>query len=456
MQMTQIQVDEHDPTDQRSQDHVNLSPSASSALNSHPASTQTQEASMRTLIRIVLFVSILASGTLIAAPTYASPPIPAIAQPSLLPIPGPCADGTLPSGALSRICVPAYGWNGDLIVYAHGYVAFNEPLDFYNLTLPDGTYLPDLVQSLGFAFATTSYRRNGLAILEGVADVRELVAKFAADVRQPGITYITGPSEGGAVSALTAERSADVFDGGLSLCGPVGNFRKQIDYWGDFRAVYDVLFPNTLPGDAMNVPPELIAGWEDVYQPLVLAGLAADPVATAQLIRVTQAPIDPRDPTTAGATTAGILWYNVFATEDGKQQFGGNPFDNTTRVYRGSLNDAALNAAVDRFAADPAALARVQEYETTGKPGIPLVTMHTTGDPIIPYWHQMYYRLKLRANGNTLVTQLPIRRYGHCAFTTTEVLAGFALMVLKTTGQQMFVPAQYDVAGVRALERSAE
>ena len=85
----------------------------------------------------------------------------------LLPVPGPCVDDVLPAGALSRICVPAQGWNGSLIVYAHGYVAFNEPLGFYNLELPDGTYLPDLVQSLGFAFATTSYRRNGLAILEG-------------------------------------------------------------------------------------------------------------------------------------------------------------------------------------------------------------------------------------------------------------------------------------------------
>jgi dienelactone hydrolase len=416
---------------------------------------------MRTVFRIVLVVSILASGSLIAAPTYAAsvapaPPGPRVTRPALLPIPGPCAEGTLPSGGLSLVCVPAAGWNGDLIVYAHGYVAFNEPLNFYNLTLPDGTYVPDLVQSLGFAFATTSYRRNGLAILEGVADVRELVDKFVADVGQPGKAYITGPSEGGAVSVLSAERSGDVFDAGLALCGPIGNFRKQINYWGDFRALYDVFFPGTLPGDAMNVPSELIRDWEGTYQPVVLAKLAADPLAAAQLIRTSHAPIDPADPTTAGATTAGILWYNVFATEDGKQQLGGTPFDNTTRVYRGSLNDAALNAAVDRFAAEPAALAAMQQYETTGNPAIPLVTMHTTGDPIIPYWHQTQYRQKALANGNTDVTQLRIARYGHCAFTTTEVLAGFGLMVLKATGQSMFVPDRYDVAGVRALEQSGE
>jgi hypothetical protein len=34
-------------------------------------------------------------------------------------IPLPCVDGDLPSGALSRICVPL-GWNGQLVVFAHG------------------------------------------------------------------------------------------------------------------------------------------------------------------------------------------------------------------------------------------------------------------------------------------------------------------------------------------------
>ena len=396
-------------------------------------------------LRIVLLIVVLVSGILFAAPASAAPLAPASP-----PVPGPCMDGALTTGALTRICVPAGGWNGDLIVYAHGYTAFNEPLDFYNLTLPDGTYLPTLVQSLGFAFATTSYRRNGLAILEGVEDVRDLVGKFVSDVGQPGVTYITGPSEGGAVTALAAERSADVFDAGLSLCGPIGDFRKQVDYWDDFRVLYDYFFPNTLPPDAVNIPPSLVGNWESVYQPVVLAKLAADPLASAQLIRASKAPVDLADPSSVGATTAGILWYNVFATEDGKQQLGGNPYDNTARIYGGSLDDRALNAGVKRYAADPPALAALNAYNTSGDPAIPLVVMHTTGDPIIPYWHELLYRQKLRANGNTEVMQIPIHRYGHCSFTTNEVLVGFALMVLKATGQQMYVPPKYDIGNARA------
>src|SRR4051812_47965346 len=43
-------------------------------------------------------------------------------------IPGQCKNGTLPSRALSRICVPANGWNGDLIIFAHGYVSPYQPI----------------------------------------------------------------------------------------------------------------------------------------------------------------------------------------------------------------------------------------------------------------------------------------------------------------------------------------
>ena len=110
------------------------------------------------VLRVALLLALLVGGGL-----------PAQALPSFqeTPTPGACQDGVLPSGALSRICVPAAGWNGDLVVWAHGYVAYNEPIGFYNLTF-DAVYLPDLVQELGFAFATTSYRTNGLAVLPAI------------------------------------------------------------------------------------------------------------------------------------------------------------------------------------------------------------------------------------------------------------------------------------------------
>ncbi len=39
-------------------------------------------------------------------------------------------------------------------------------------------------------------------------------------------------------------------------------------------------------------------------------------------------------------------------------------------------------------------------------------------------------------NGSFLLrTNIPIVRYGHCSFTTDELLAGFWLLVLRVTGQ---------------------
>src|SRR5205085_6192560 len=121
--------------------------------------------------------------------------------------PGICVDSTLPSKALSRICVPASGWNGALLVYAHGYVAPTLPVAIDDPAF-GGTPLSSTIQSLGYAFATTSYRRPGLAILEGVGDIRELVAAFPSVAGVvPNRSYLIGFSEGGLISALLAERS---------------------------------------------------------------------------------------------------------------------------------------------------------------------------------------------------------------------------------------------------------
>ena len=168
-------------------------------------------------------------------------------------IPGPCIDGNLPSGAKSRICVPVAGWNGRLVVFAHGYIDATRPIDFYHLDF-GGVSLPLLVQSQGFAFATTSYRQNGLAILEGADDIRELVTAFTTQRGVPQRTYIAGASEGGLVATLLLEQSPDVFSSGLAACGPVGSFRAQVNYVGDFRVPVRLLLPERHPGNGRRRP----------------------------------------------------------------------------------------------------------------------------------------------------------------------------------------------------------
>lgn len=342
----------------------------------------------------------------------------------------PCAFGTLPSGAQSMICVPPAGaWNGALVVFAHGYVPDGAGPTFANLTLADGTSLPALVQSLGFAFAATTFRHNGLVIVEAVDDVKQLVAAFTTSVGPPLRTYVTGASEGGLVAALAAERAPNLFDGALAACGPIGSFRGQINYVGDFRVLFDYYFPKLLPGSAIAVPPSLMANWETVYKPAVVAALASNPARTLELLRVALAPFDPAHPETAVNTALDLLWYNVFATNDAVARLGGNPYNNRLRWYFGSSNDLVLNLRVARFSDSLVAREALRPYETTGELRIPLVSIHTLADDVIPFGHEVAYFLKLDAPARGNFTPLPVARYGHCAFTGAEVGAAFLKMI---------------------------
>jgi pimeloyl-ACP methyl ester carboxylesterase len=351
-------------------------------------------------------------------------PVTASAQAPAIP-PG-CATQPLRSGALTLICYPPPDlWNGELVVFAQGYVPPGLPLGFYNLELRDGTNLPNLVRALGYAFATTTYRRNGLNILEGVDDMRDLVAAFGSPVR----THVAGVSEGGLVATLLAERWPELFASAVAACAPIGSFRAQLDSIGDFRVLFDHFFPGTIPGSPINIPLAVMAGWQSVYVPRVLGALAANPSAAVELMRVSHAAFDPADPTTIGTTAINLLSYNVLGTNDASAKLGGNPFGNRLRWYFGSRNDLRLNLTVQRFTASPAARAALQPYETDGNLSIPLVTLHTTGDEVIPYWQELLYLPKLDLSQRGRFLPIPALRYGHCNFTANEVVAAFGLAV---------------------------
>ena len=430
---------------------------------------------MRSLVRLMVLAALLLTNGLLTTP--------ARAQTTLTT--GPCgehgtllsqaAQGTLPHGALYLICVPLSGWNGDLVVFAHGYTPTTALLDVQNLALPDGTYLPDTVLGLHYAFATTSYRQNGLTILEGVQDIRELVTAFPRLARQaPGHTYMTGVSEGGLITTLLLEQYPTEFSGGLAACGPIGKFRDQITYFGDFRVLFDYFFPGVLPRwtpQNIEIPTDVIVSWESVYVPRIRRALAANPVAATQLMSTSKAATDLLNPATVEVTTLNLLWYHVFATNDSLVKLGGNAFDNHDRWYWGSLNDWRLNANVARFTAAPKALANVVPYETSGNLTRPLVTLHTTSDEIIPFWHEVRYVTKVLLSGHSGVTPITIVRYGHCTFTATEVLASFGLLVLQVTGsrptgikqvvdvaqaQRDFAQAKHDVEQAQLREQRVQ
>ena len=382
------------------------------------------------------------------APTLA----PLVLQPNGLSCTEP--DARLSSGALFEVCFNPDRWNRDLVVFIPGHV---DPARAP--TLPHGfaadTAVSVLFTKLGYGFATTSFRGTGLIepatwigtdLLELVSTAKTLLSSSTG--RTPRYIYQTGGSQGGLGTVMAVERYPGTFSGGLAVCGPIGDYKKQIDYVGDFRAVFDYYFAGVIPewpvwtqdlgaNNPGSVDP---TSWGAAEQ---ASGAALDDPGNAarieQVLSVTHAPVDASNPASIKATAQGILWYSFRGTNDGILKLGGLPFTNVGRVYGGSLDDAALNADVARFqlTADQALVAALQ---TSSHLRRPLVTIHTTGDPIVPIWHETLYRRRLDLLGRLLETPITVSRYGHCTFTSAELLGAFAVLVLKVTGYNLLVP----------------
>jgi pimeloyl-ACP methyl ester carboxylesterase len=269
--------------------------------------------------------------------------------------------------------------------------------------------------------------------------------------------FLTGASEGGLVTALALEKYPQQFAGGLSTCGPVGSFLDQVKYWGDFRVAFDNYFPFVLanpldptigvppfgPSTPVAIDPFVVSNWETIDTNFVRPWLASNLAGVQGLLAETGVPIDPADPVnTAGKSILGLLYYNVESTNNGRMvlnpavaadpslllppSLAGNPYENLTYItpyYPEGLRR------------DPVALAEIiANYETSAALDRPLVLMHTTGDPIIPFWQPLGY-LEKAARAGTLskTTFIPVNRYGHCSFTAPEIVFGFYVMVMRST-----------------------
>jgi pimeloyl-ACP methyl ester carboxylesterase len=367
-------------------------------------------------------------------------------------------DGVQSSGSIYRICMPApEQYNGILVVWAHGFQDAGTPVSIPEDQLCLGDFcIPEVINGLGFGFATNSYRKTGMAIAQGKDDIIDLVSIYAAQKGQPQKVFLVGASEGGIITALALEQRPDIFAAGLAACGPVGNFPAQINYFGDARATFNYFFPGLIPGDPFNPDPALIAVWSDYYdfvvKPIVMA--PANRARLDEWVRVARLPYDAGNYLfTVEQSVKDALRYSVVNLQDAIVTIGGFPFDNSRRYYTGSSNDILLNLAVPRRTASPAALAVMNSpaYSTSGVLQRPLITLHTLRDQQVPYWHEQLYALKTLASGSYLTRHLniPIDRFEHCNFTTDEVLASFAIMLFydgvlgDVTGTSAFLnPAQ--------------
>jgi len=329
---------------------------------------------------------------------------------------------------IHKISIP-YNWNGDLLVYAHGFV---EPRD--DLAIPhdtiDGVALSSLVEKNGLAYATTSYPHTGLNGPEAVADLDSLVSQFENANGQPNHIYLAGVSEGGFITTMAIEQHPQIYDAGIAACGPIGNFEKQLNYFGNFHVLFHYFFPDVQIGSPIGVSDQTIEQWESGdLQDEIKSLIESHPDKARTLLKVANVPVkDLQDIEEVKTAILGILRHNVLSTNDAIRRLGGEPFqntpfDNSSIKYTGtgsSSEDSKLNQNVERFQADPDLLAVINtNFHTTGQLSRPLIAPYTIYDPIVPEWQDSIYKSK--ADPRNLFKEVPMDKFGHCKFTTQEL-----------------------------------
>ncbi|MBB4717584.1 hypothetical protein BJ965_007466 [Streptomyces luteogriseus] len=101
---------------------------------------------------------------------------------------------------------------------------------------------------------------------------------------------------------------------------------------------------------------------------------------------------------------------------------GRNPFSDKGVVYSGSHDDAALNAGVERFSADPTAMRDLSyDSDITGRVAVPVLTLHAIDDPTAFVEHEAAYPAGLRgAKRDKHLVQTFTDEHEHSGLSTSE------------------------------------
>lgn len=369
--------------------------------------------------------------------------------------------GVMDSGAGYRMEVPAAGnWNGQLVMYAHGFRGEGNELTVSNAPLRQ-YYL-----SQGYAWAASSYSKNYYDVRVGIEDTNALANAFvdiAAEngrtVMAPSKIFITGDSMGGHITAaaIEAETAANAnnktnYAGAVPRCGVLGD-EAEFDYLANFTFAAQKaadLGPNAFPAagfdqeaiDAVlwnNPPPtfaELAGGNAQPADPtdagLVLQNIVQDLSGGERPVFV-QGFRGPYYNVVMGlggrdGSVSGILARNSFDNTGFRYQVDGDP--DTTSAAETMFNDSVLRVNGNPNANPPQPDGLRWIPRINGEISVPVVTLHNLGDMFVPFLHEQLYRKALEANGNgDMVVQRAIRSAPHCDWKAAELISAFDAMV---------------------------
>ncbi|MHA6783777.1 hypothetical protein ACVGOW_22730 [Pseudonocardia saturnea] len=347
-----------------------------------------------------------------------------ITLPALAPLPGAQLLTGVHEHAGYAIEVPE-NWNGDLVMWAHGFRGNGA-----ELTVDAPAYgLRERFVEQGYAWAASSYDRNGYDVASGVESTEDLADEFAALVGEPERTYLAGVSMGGHVTGRSIEEHPDRYDGALPMCGVLGD-TELFDYFLDFQ-----LSAEALSGVAAYPPGPDYAATE---LPQIYAGLGLAPedpaVTTPAAQQLRAASVLDSGGERPGAEASFSFWKD-FLFGLGVPSADPSPVEGVALdpgvVARNTDTDYAPDSPVDLDAtvlrvepADPdtrssddlTPVARI-----AGEPEVPVLTLHDLGDLFVPFAMEQTYAAEVADTGRAdLLVQRAIRATGHCEFSPVE------------------------------------
>ncbi|MBI2768819.1 MAG: hypothetical protein HYX47_04310 [Burkholderiales bacterium] len=332
--------------------------------------------------------------------------------PREVPTSARCFTGEDGVGSFYWIAIPA-GWDKQvLVMHAHGGPADTGPAKLERSEEDLKRWA--VTVKAGYAWAGSTYRRGGYGVTMAAEDTERLRQIFVQAFGQPRRTLLHGQSYGGAVASKAAELFATVggkrgpYDGVLLTSGVLGGGTQAYDFRLDLRVVYQYICKNHPRADEPQYP--LWMGLPEGSK-LTRADLAArvdectglrKPVAQrteqqkANLATIAKVVRIPESSLISHLNWGTWLFHDLVHL----RLAGRNPFGNDKVVYRGSANDAALNAGVLRYKADPQAMAMLAgDSDPAGRVNVPVLTLHAVDDPTAFVELESAYRAILERAG---------------------------------------------------------
>lgn len=328
-------------------------------------------------------------------------PLAALAQPA--PQPQACP-AEVPAGArcftgqegtaFYWIAIPNDWKNDVLVMHAHGGPADTGPAELKRSEEDLKRWA--VTVKAGYAWAGSSYSRGGYGVTMAAEDTERLRQIFVKHFGQPRRTILHGQSYGGGVAAKGAEiynggaSGRSPYDGVLLTSGVLGGGTRAYDFRLDLRVVYQYLCNNHplpsepqyplwmgLPADSPLTRAELANRVNECTGVRLPAAQRSDKQKAnlAALVNAIQIP--------EGSLIGHLNWATWLFRDLTQLRLGGrNPFSNVGAQYRGSSEDAALNAGVLRYAADREAVAQLaRDSDPQGRVKVPVLTLHAIADP---------------------------------------------------------------------------